>query len=276
MLSRLIAGTRLTVMAMTIALAVALAIGVPLGMTAGYIGGWWERVVMWCNSIFFAIPAILVVFGIVSVSGVSLVKAMIGLGFVFSTRFVALGSAMVKVQRHQEYVESAEVLGVPAWKILGRHISPNVVRPLVVQTSILLGAAVLVEAELSFLGLAAPAGEPSWGRMLRDSQTFFPRQTFLPIPPGMAITLLVIALNLAGDGLADAVSPNAVRGALGRRTAKVLRPAPAAPQHAVVAASFEPPAAVPADAVLRVDDLAVAFPERAERSCRWSTASRST
>jgi len=263
-LSRLIAGTRLTVMAMGIALAVALAIGVPAGMTAGYRGGWWERAVTWFNSIFFAIPAILVVFGIVSISGVSLIKAMLGLGFVFSTRYIALGTAMVKAQRHQEYVESAEVLGLRSWRILVRHISPNVLRPLVVQTSILLGAVVLVEAELSFLGLAAPAGEPSWGRMLRDSQTFFSRQIFLPVPPGLAITLLVVALNLAGDGLADAVSPNVAEGALARRRARRLAAATvtAVAEPAPVDVRSDPVDAAPVDAVLRVEGLQVSFPGR--------------
>lgn len=205
-LSRLIAGTRISVLAMLEAILIALLLGIPFGLSAGYLGGLWERLVMRVNDLFFSLPAILIVFGIVAVLGVKLSNAMIGLGVVFSTRYIALGRTMVKSAKAEAYVDSAKVLGVSGVRIVLRHITPNILRPLIVQTSVLLGAIVLVEAELSYLGLSAAPGDPSWGRMLHDAQNFFARDQFLAIPPGLAITVLVIALNLAGDGIADALA----------------------------------------------------------------------
>lgn len=218
-LSRLIAGTRLSVLAMLQAIAIALVIGLPLGLVAGYRGGWWERVVMRINDLVFSLPAILIVFGIVAVVGVSLTNAMTGLGIVFATRYIALARTMVKAARAEAYVDSAKVVGVPGVTIVLRHITPNILRPIIVQTSVLLGAIILVEAELSYLGLSAAPGDPSWGRMLHDAQNFFGRDEFLAIPPGLAITLVVVALNLAGDGVADALAKQQHRSALSPRRA---------------------------------------------------------
>ena len=252
-LSRVIAGTRLSMLAMLQAISIALVIGIPLGMSAGYIGGWWEWLVTRLNDIFFALPAILVVFGIVAVTGVSLSHAMTGLGIVFSTRYIALGRNMVKAARREPYVDAARVLGVSPLRVIARHITPNVLRPLVVQTTVLLGAIILVEAELSYLGLAASATDPSWGRMLHDSQSFFAQQPFLPFPAGLAIVLLVIAINLAGDGIADAIIKQPESGAITRRR----RPAPAVSLPAVSEAAAADARDVP---VLEVRDLVVAFP----------------
>ncbi len=255
-LSRVIAGTRLSMVAMLQAISISIVVGVPLGMSAGYIGGWWERFINRANDVAFALPAILVVFGIVAVTGVSLSHAMIGLGLVFATRYIALGRAMVKAARHEPYVESAQVLGVRPWRVIGRHITPNILRPLVVQTTVLLGAIILIEAELSYLGLAASASDPSWGRMLHDSQAYFARQPFLPFPAGLAITLLVIAVNLAGDGIADAIikrpESGAVSGGRARKRPPVLVAERAESAEAPVVAGPEP--------VLEVEDLVVAFP----------------
>ncbi|MEV7009320.1 dipeptide/oligopeptide/nickel ABC transporter permease/ATP-binding protein [Streptosporangium sp. NPDC051022] len=259
-LARLIAGTRLSVLAMLQCIAIALAIGIPLGMSAGYAGGRWERVVMWLSDLVFALPAILLVFGIVAVMGVSLGHAMTALGLVFSTRYIALGRTLVKAARQESYVDSARVVGLGGPAIVTRHITPNILRPLIVQTSVLLSAIILVEAELSFLGLAAEPGQPSWGRMLHDAQNFFVRQPFLPVPPGLAVTLLVIALNLAGDGIADALAkqvhgavPPAGRAARAAR-ARVRERVPAPAGQAGQAVQADP------DALLRVEGLEVSFP----------------
>ncbi|MFT3873292.1 MAG: dipeptide/oligopeptide/nickel ABC transporter permease/ATP-binding protein [Nocardioides sp.] len=252
-LSRVIAGTRLSMIAMLEAISISILIGVPLGMSAGYIGGRWERLVGRANDIAFALPAILVVFGIVAVTGVSLSHAMIGLGLVFSTRYIALGQAMVKSARHEPYVEAAQVLGVRPFGVITRHITPSILRPLVVQTTVLLGAIILIEAELSYLGLAASASDPSWGRMLHDSQSYFAQQPFLPFPAGLAIMLLVIAINLAGDGVADAIIKRPDTGAVTRAN-KRKRPPVVVSERADRAPTDGP---VP---VLEVEDLVVAFP----------------
>ena len=252
-LARLVAGTRLSVQAMFEAIVIALVLGLPLGLLAGYRGGWWERIVMRFNDLVFSLPAILIVFGIVAVSGVSLTHAMIGLGVVFATRYIALGRTMVKAARAEAYVDSAKVVGVSGLVIVLRHITPNILRPIVVQTSVLLSAIILVEAELSYLGLSAPAGDPSWGRMLSDAQNFFNRDEFLAFPPGLAITLLVIALNLAGDGVADALAKQQHESALSRRRGAVVTRVRAEEGTAVTA---------PTDpkALLEVRSLEVSFP----------------
>jgi peptide/nickel transport system permease protein len=251
-LSRLIAGTRISIFALFEAIVIALALGIPLGLSAGYLGGWWERLVMRVNDLFFSLPAILIVFGVVAVLGVKLSNAMIGLGVVFSTRYIALGRAMVKSAKAEAYVDSARVLGVPGRRIVLRHISPNILRPFIVQTSVLMGAIILVEAELSYLGLSAAPGDPSWGRMLHDAQNFFARDPFLAIPPGLAITILVIALNLAGDGVADALAKKE-HGAAPERT----RPQRTQVRERPVLADE---VAADPDAVLRVESLRVSYP----------------
>jgi len=258
-LSRVIAGTRLSMLAMLQAISIALVIGIPLGMSAGYVGGWWERIVTRLNDVFFALPAILVVFGIVAVTGVSLSHAMTGLGIVLSTRYIALGRNMVKAARKEPYVDAARVLGVRAPRVIVKHITPNVLRPLVVQTTVLLGAIILVEAELSYLGLAASATDPSWGRMLHDSQSFFARQPFLPFPAGLAITLLVVAVNLAGDGIADAIIKQPESSAVSSRRRAPALVTTAAPDDVPAGETGEPP-------VLEVRDLVVAFPHGDEET----------
>ncbi len=226
--SRLVYSDRVEFGSMAIALGVAIGVGLPIGMIAGFFGGWFDRAIRTVAEVFFSIPTVLVAFGFVAMFGVSILHAMLALGVVFSTRYIMLGRSMCRSAREEAYVAGARVLGLRWNGIMFRHILPNILQPLVVQTSVIMSAVILIEAELSYLGLAAAPGTATWGGMLQEAQSFFAVDAFLPFPPGLAIVLTVIALSLAGDGISDAL----VRRSLpvhGRRQQVVSRPlAPAA------------------------------------------------
>jgi peptide/nickel transport system permease protein len=242
-LSRIIFGARLALLASLQAIAIAAFIGIPVGLLSGYRGGNFDRAAMWVNDLFLSLPLLIVAFAIIAIVGPGLANAMLAVGLVLSTRYARLSRGVVLAEREELYVDAARVSGIPTWSILFRHLLPNIASPLIIQTSILLGAVILIEATLSFIGLGAPVGSPSWGRMLDDARTYLGQQPFLAIPPGVAITLSVLAFNILGDGLRDA---------LGREGGSQI-----APQRAGKVQIVE---TKPSDAVLEVVDLQVRFP----------------
>lgn len=204
-LSRLIFGGRLALLAALQGVSIAMLLGVPIGLLAGARGGWIDRIVMWFNNLFLSLPNLIVAFAILSLLGTGLTNAMLAVGLVLTTRYVALTRGVTLAEREELYVEAANVVGVKPWTILWRHILPNIASSLIVQTSLLFGAVMLIEASLSFLGVGAPVGTPSWGRMLSEARSYFGQQPFLAVPPGLAITFTVLAFNLLGDGIRDAL-----------------------------------------------------------------------
>ncbi len=203
--SRLIYGTRISMQASLLGVAIAMIVGLPIGLLAGFIGGRFDRAVMWIVDIIFSLPGILIAFGVIAVLGNGLLNAMIAVGIVLSTRFSRLARGIVLAEREELYVDGARVGGLPTRTIIFKHILPNIAPPLIVQTSLLFGAVILIEAGLSFLGVGVPVSEPSWGRMLADSRSLLSTNPFLSIPPGVAIALTVLAWNVLGDGLRDAL-----------------------------------------------------------------------
>lgn len=203
--SRLIYGARISMQASLLGVAIALLLGLPIGMLAGFLGGRFDRTVMWFVDIIFSLPGILIAFGVIAVLGNGLINAMIAVGVVLSTRFARLARGVVLAEREELYVDGARVGGLPTGNIIFKHILPNIAPPLIVQTSLLFGAVILVEAGLSFLGVGVPISEPSWGRMLADSRNVLTTNPFLSVPPGLAIALTVLAWNILGDGLRDAL-----------------------------------------------------------------------
>jgi peptide/nickel transport system permease protein len=202
-LSRIIFGSQATLLASILGVGTALAIGLPVGLLAGYLGGTIDRAIMWINDLILSLPALVVTFAIIAILSPGLVNAMLATGIVLSTRYVRLTRGVLLAEREKTYVEAARVAGISTIKILIRHILPNIASPLIVQTSLFFGIVILIEASLSFLGLGAPVGMPSWGRMLNEARLYFGLQPFLAFPPGIAITLTVLAFNLLGDGLRD-------------------------------------------------------------------------
>ncbi|MEM8856680.1 MAG: dipeptide/oligopeptide/nickel ABC transporter permease/ATP-binding protein [Chloroflexota bacterium] len=203
--SRLIYGTRISVQASLLGVAIAMLLGLPIGLLAGFIGGRFDRIVMWVVDIIFSLPGILIAFGVIAVLGNGLLNAMIAVGVVLSTRFARLSRGVVLAEREELYVDGARVGGLSTRTIIFKHILPNIAPPLIVQTSLLFGAVILIEAGLSFLGVGVPISEPSWGRMLAESRSVLATNPFLSVPPGVAIALTVLAWNILGDGLRDAL-----------------------------------------------------------------------
>ena len=203
--SRLIYGARISMQASLLGVSIAIVLGLPIGMLSGFIGGRFDRAVMWVIDIIFSLPGILIAFGVIAVLGNGLFNAMIAVGVTLSTRFARLARGIVLAEREELYVDGARVGGLSMSTIVFKHILPNIAPPLIVQTSLLFGAVILIEAGLSFLGVGVPVSEPSWGRMLAESRSVLITNPFLSIPPGIAIALTVLAWNVLGDGLRDAL-----------------------------------------------------------------------
>lgn len=250
-LSRLIYGCRIAVIATAEATTLALLLGVPLGLFVGYRGGWWDWIVMRIVEAIVSVPGIMVAIVIIALLGTGLHKAMIALGILFSTSFLRLARGVVLAEREEIYVRSARVIGASDSRILLRHILPNIAPPLIVQITLTVGAVLLAEAGLSFIGLGVQPPDASWGTMLNSASAYMDLNWFLAIPPGIAIIITVLAVNLLGDVLRDAI---------GRGIAVEARSLPASTQKtpAVLAAPggalLPPPRA---GEVLRVEGLDV-------------------
>jgi peptide/nickel transport system permease protein len=259
-LSRIIYGTRISFQAAFLGVGIAAALGIPVGLLAGYYGGLVDRIAMRLVDMLFALPPLVLAFAILAIMGPGLMNVILAIGLVMATLYARLTRGVVLAEREQLYVESARVGGLTPPVILLRHILPNILPPLIVQTAQLLAVVLLVEAALSFLGLGVAVGAPSWGRMLAEAQTNLARQPFLPVPPGLILTLTVLALNLLGDGLRDALERETGTSSAPQHTAprphngvSRLHPATAQP----------PPAAAhphPTTPLLAVRQLEVRFP----------------
>lgn len=262
-LSRLIYGSAVTLQAAFQAVILAAVVGIPLGLLVGYRGGWLDRIVMRVVDVGDSVPGMLLAFAVIAVLGRGLTNAMIAVGLIFVTNYVRLTRALVLEQRDKLYVDAARVMGLRVPNILGRQLLPNIATPLIVQTAIFAGRAVLIEASLSFLGLGLDVSEASWGSMLNNATSNAAVQPLLPWPPGVAIALTVLAFNLIGDGLRDALGDekSLKRHRVHRR---VLWPRTPQPKVSVPAAAGPMPTAP--DVVLSVRDLEVCFPDDAGKS----------
>jgi peptide/nickel transport system permease protein len=224
--TRLVYGARVSLQASAIAVAVALAIGVPIGLVAGFAGGWVDTILMRVVDTLLAFPAIVLAVGVTAALGPGLVNAMVAVGVVFSPSFARLMRGQVLTTKSQLYVEAAESYGSPPWRTILRHIVPNSIQPVIVQSTLLLGLALLAEASLSFLGLGVQPPTSSWGIMLRRSAQFLSRAPGQVYAPGLAIALTVLAFNALGDSLRDALDPVA---SARRRLRSLGAPVPDAP-----------------------------------------------
>ncbi len=248
-LSRLIHGCRIAAIAAAEATGLAILLGVPLGLFIGYRGGWWDWAVMRLVEAVVSIPGIMVAIVIIALLGPGLHKAMIALGILFSTSFLRLARGVTLAAREEVYVRSARVIGAGDARILARHILPNIAPPLIVQATLTVGAVLLSEAGLSFIGLGVQPPAASWGTMLNAAAAYMDLAPFLAIPPGLAIIVTVLAVNLLGDVIRDSVG----RG--------VTPPPPAAARRRRIAPPPGPSVLPPAreDEVLRIEGLSAAI-----------------
>ncbi|HEY1459233.1 MAG TPA: ABC transporter permease [Casimicrobiaceae bacterium] len=209
-LSRVIWGTRASLLAGLVSVCISLACGVPIGLLAGYVGGPVDVLISRMTDAMLACPFLILAIALAAFLGPSLTNAMIAIGVSATPVFIRLTRAQVLAVKVEDYVEAARALGNPPWRIALRHVLPNAISPLIVQATLAIAAAVIAEASLSFLGLGQQPPAPSWGSMLNTAKNYIDNAPWMAIWPGLSIFLLVLSFNLVGDGLRDALDPRRV------------------------------------------------------------------
>ncbi len=205
--ARVIYGARYSLVIGVGSVLIGLVVGTILGSLAGFYGGVMDSVIMRGVDIFYSIPNIMTAVVIVSVLGRSTVNLMIALAFSCASSFSRIVRASVMTIRNQEYVESSYSMGLPTWKIILKHILPNCLSPIIVQLTLLIGTTIISASSLSFLGIGVPAPAPEWGALLSAGRGHIRNASYMCVIPGLAIVFTVLALNLLGDGLRDALDP---------------------------------------------------------------------
>jgi len=206
-LSRVIYGARASLVAGAISVGIALGIGVPLGLLAGYRGGFIDALISRITDAMLACPFLILAIALAAFLGPSLGNAMIAIGISTTPIFVRLTRGQTMSVKVEDYVEAARAMGNPRWRIALFHILPNIMPALLVQATLSIASAIIAEAALSFLGLGQQPPAPSWGSMLNAAQRFLTNAPWMALWPGLAIFLVVLSLNLVGDGLRDALDP---------------------------------------------------------------------
>lgn len=205
-LSRLIIGTRVSLAVGLIAVLISLTLGIILGAIAGYYRGWIDELIMWLINVTWSIPTLLLVFAITMAMGKGFWQIFIAVGLTMWVSVARLIRGQVMVIKEMEYVQAAKALGLKNRRIIFRHILPNVLGPVMVIAAGNFATAIIVEAGLSFLGIGIQPPQPSWGLMIKENYNFIiTHNPMLALVPGFAIMLLVLAFNLLGNGLRDAV-----------------------------------------------------------------------
>ena len=206
-LSRVIFGARASLLAGVVSVGISLACGVPIGLVSGYVGGFLDGLLMRITDALLACPFLILAIALAAFLGPSLTNAMIAIGISAMPAFIRLTRAQVLNAKVEDYVEAARVVGNPHRRIVLRHILPNILAPIMVQATLAIAAAIIAEASLSFLGLGQQPPAPSWGSMLNTAKNFLEQAPWMAMWPGAAIFAVVLAFNLFGDGLRDALDP---------------------------------------------------------------------
>ena len=204
-LSRLVFGARISLEAAAIIVVLALLVSVPLGLTAGYSAGRTDNVIMRVMDAMFAFPPLILAITVAALLGRSLHNEAIAIAITFIPGLTRIVRGQVLAVREETYIEASRSVGAGPFRMVGRHVFPNVASPLIIQSAILLGYALLAEAGLSFLGLGVQPPAASWGVMLQEAYDFMLSDPWAMIVPGLAIALTVLSFNLVGDGLRDAL-----------------------------------------------------------------------
>jgi peptide/nickel transport system permease protein len=205
--SRIVYGGRVSLRVGILAVLIGASIGTCLGIFAGFIGGWIDAAIMRCVDVMLAFPGILLALSIVAILGPSITNVMIAVGIEFIPAFVRTVRGSTLSVKEEDYVLAARAVGAKTWRIVGRHVLPNVVQTVIVLGSLAVGIAILIAAGLSFLGLGAQPPTPEWGAMLSDARNYLRESPHLAIFPGITIMLVVLSLNLLGDGLREILDP---------------------------------------------------------------------
>jgi ABC-type dipeptide/oligopeptide/nickel transport system permease subunit len=206
-LSRLIIGTRVSLGVGCIAVVISLSIGTFLGAVAGYFRGWADEIIMWFINIIWSIPTLLLVFAITLLLGKGFWQIFIAIGLTMWVNVARIIRGQIMVVKEFEFIEAAKALGFSNSRIIMRHILPNVMGPVAVVAASNFASAIIIEAGLSFLGIGVQPPQPSWGLMIKENYNFIiTHNPMLALAPGLAIMVLVLAFNLLGNGLRDALN----------------------------------------------------------------------
>ncbi|MDF1584965.1 ABC transporter permease subunit [Marinimicrococcus flavescens] len=210
-LSRIIHGSRFSLVIGLIVVSLSLAAGVVIGLVAGFFRGWTETMIMRLMDIILAMPSLLLAIVIVAILGPGLVNAMIAVAITYLPHYVRLTRASVIAETSRDYVVASRVAGAGLGRLMFVTVLPNCMAPLIVQATLGFSNAILDAAALGFLGLGAQPPTPEWGTMLADAREFVLRAWWVVTFPGLAILITVLAFNLMGDGLRDALDPKLKR-----------------------------------------------------------------
>jgi peptide/nickel transport system permease protein len=210
--SRLLYGARVSLVVGLAAVVIAGVVGVALGLVAGYRGGWLDDVLMRLGDIQLAFPVLVLAIAVLAALGASLLNVILVLGGTGWITYARIARGETLSLRAREFVEAARALGARDRQILGRHILPNVLPPIVVVATFSVARTIIAEASLAFLGLGLPPPAPSWGAMLDEGRNYLTTGWWLALFPGLAILALVLGINLVGDWLRDALDPRMERG----------------------------------------------------------------
>ncbi len=206
-LSRLIFGARASLTAGAISVIIAMILGVPLGLIAGFYHGFVSELIMRFTDALLSFPFLILAVALAAAFGPSLTNAMVAIGIASAPTFVRLTRGQVLAVRSEDYVQAATASGARDFGILTRHVLPNSLAPLIVQGTLTIASAIIAESSLSFLGLGVQPPTPSWGGMLNVAKNFMNQAPWMAIWPGLAIFITVLAFNLFGDGVRDALDP---------------------------------------------------------------------
>ncbi|MFC3396008.1 glutathione ABC transporter permease GsiD [Brenneria rubrifaciens] len=205
--SRILLGARISLAAGIFSVLIGMLIGTSLGLLAGYYEGWWDRAIMRICDVLFAFPGILLAIAVVAIMGSGMANVIFAVAIFSIPAFARLVRGNTLVLKHQTYIESARSIGASDWTIVFRHILPGTVSSIVVYFSMRIGMSIITAASLSFLGLGAQPPTPEWGAMLNEARSDMVIAPHVAIFPSLAIFLTVLAFNLLGDGLRDALDP---------------------------------------------------------------------
>jgi len=206
-LSRVIWGTRISLVAGVVSVAIALLTGSLLGVVAGFCGGRVDGVVMRLMDAVLSFPPLVLALALGAVLGAGLTGVLIALGVVYTPTFARLMRGQVLTIKAREYVDAARALGAPGWRVAWHHVLPNATAPIVVQASLSVAFAILAEASLSFLGLGIQPPAASWGSMINAGRGYLQSAPWIVFGPGVALFVTVVGLNFVGDAIRDALDP---------------------------------------------------------------------
>lgn len=207
-LARVLYGGRISLGVGALSVGLSLIAGGTVGVAAGYAGGWFDAVVMRVTDILLAFPAILLAIGLLAFLGGGFWNVVLAIAIIYTAPMARVARAAVISVRHEEYVDAARAIGAGDIRALRKHILPNAIAPLIVESTLRLALAILAEAALSFLGLGTQPPAPTWGQMIAEGRSVMTFSSWPAIGPGLAITTTVLGFNLLGDGIRDALDPH--------------------------------------------------------------------